>query len=317
IRTFKITGPKLLVPTCRRDIVEKLGLFITDGECSCLLWESIAGRLQRWSVPPRLARVLRKCLADLPGDRVSTMAEVCKLLRGIAAGDAHDEGETAAVSTAKDDGEKAASERLRTGMVLSEIGVCLCSRGQIEEAERYYKMALLSSDNVVEAFYNLGLLYIKPAFSKFQEAQQVFDAATERMSDRNPYRKASIEHSRAAKRKSNYYQSQEMMRALSGKYGSDSSKGSRDRGSMGAGGGAGGGAGARTIGEPARENHIKRDGSPGISHRQSFPPDQQKVSSSFKSRGSPSRASASDATHRSGMDVAEVSRSLQSMSRER
>lgn len=51
------------------------------------------------------------------------MAEVCKLLRGIAAGDAHDEGETAAVSTAKDDGEKAASERLRTGMILSEIGV--------------------------------------------------------------------------------------------------------------------------------------------------------------------------------------------------
>lgn len=60
IRAFRITGAKLLVPTCRRDIVEKLGLFIADGELSCLLWESIAGGLQRWSVPPCLARVLRK-----------------------------------------------------------------------------------------------------------------------------------------------------------------------------------------------------------------------------------------------------------------
>lgn len=60
IHTFKITGRKLLVPTCRRDIVEKLGLFIADGELSCKLWENIAGGLQRWSVPPCLAKVLRK-----------------------------------------------------------------------------------------------------------------------------------------------------------------------------------------------------------------------------------------------------------------
>lgn len=44
--------------------------------------------------------------------------------------------------------------------------VCLCGRGLADEAERYYKMALLSSDDVVEAYYNLGLLYITPAFNK-------------------------------------------------------------------------------------------------------------------------------------------------------
>lgn len=60
IRAFKIAGPQLLVPTCRRDIVEKLGLFIADGELSCKLWESIAGGLQRWSVPARLAQVLQR-----------------------------------------------------------------------------------------------------------------------------------------------------------------------------------------------------------------------------------------------------------------
>eukprot|EP00752_Nemacystus_decipiens_P014145 g12578.t2 len=97
-------------------------------------------------------------------------------------------------------------------------GVCLCGRGLVDEAERYYKMALLSSEDVVEAYYNLGLLYIAPAFNKFHEARQVFDAATERMGNKDPRRSASIEHSKAAERKSNYHQSQEMMKALSGKY---------------------------------------------------------------------------------------------------
>lgn len=42
----------------------------------------------------------------------------------------------------------------------------MCGRGFADEAERYYKMALLSSDDVVEAYYNLGLLYSTPAFHK-------------------------------------------------------------------------------------------------------------------------------------------------------
>ena len=46
------------------------------------------------------------------------------------------------------------------------IQVCLGGKGQIDEAERYYKMALLASDDVAEAYYNLGLLYITPAFNK-------------------------------------------------------------------------------------------------------------------------------------------------------
>lgn len=45
---------------------------------------------------------------------------------------------------------------------------------------------------------------------RFQEARQVFDAATERMGIEDPRRKASIEHSKAAERKSNYHQSQEV-----------------------------------------------------------------------------------------------------------
>lgn len=38
----------------------------------------------------------------------------------------------------------------------------------------------------------------------------MFDAATERMGTQDPRRKASIEHSKAAERKSNYHQSQEV-----------------------------------------------------------------------------------------------------------
>lgn len=44
--------------------------------------------------------------------------------------------------------------------------MCLCGKGQIEEAERYYKMALLASEDIAEAYYNLGLLYVTPAFNK-------------------------------------------------------------------------------------------------------------------------------------------------------
>eukprot|EP00903_Cladosiphon_okamuranus_P013903 g12931.t1 len=268
IRAFKIAGPQLLVPTCRRDIVERLGLFIADGELSCKLWDSIAGGLQRWSVPPRLAQVLRRCLADSPDDRFPTMDEVCKLLHGISADNTGD-GDAHSMPTRNDDGQDAASDRLRTGMILNDIGVRLCGRGLTDEAERYYKMALLSSDSVVEAYYNLGLLYIAPAFNKFQEARQVFDAATERMGKQDARRKASIEHSKAAERKSNYHQSQEMMKALSGKYSSVPPKG-RQRAS-GEGGGGGGGA----IGSAARKNHPSGGGTVGednISRRASFPP---------------------------------------------
>lgn len=38
----------------------------------------------------------------------------------------------------------------------------------------------------------------------------MFDGATERMGNQDPRRKASIEHSKAAERKSNYHQSQEV-----------------------------------------------------------------------------------------------------------
>lgn len=38
----------------------------------------------------------------------------------------------------------------------------------------------------------------------------MFDAATERMGTQDTRRKASIEHSKAAERKSNYHQSQEV-----------------------------------------------------------------------------------------------------------
>ena len=42
----------------------------------------------------------------------------------------------------------------------------MSGRGLVDEAERYYKMALRSSDDIVEAYYNLGLLYVTPAFNK-------------------------------------------------------------------------------------------------------------------------------------------------------
>ncbi|CAM9234091.1 unnamed protein product [Ectocarpus sp. 12 AP-2014] len=292
IRAFKIDGPHMLVPTCRRDIVEKLGLFITDGELSCNLWDSIAGGLQRWSMPFSLAQVLRRCLADSPKDRFSSMEEVCRLLRGIAAGDGGRDDEASAVSAASDysGDEDVASDRVRTGMILNDIGVCLCSKGETEESERYYKMALLSSEDVFEAYYNLGLLYSTAAFNKFREAQQMFDAATERMSHRDPRRKFSIEHSKAAERKSNYHQSQEIMQALSGKYKCVSPNSTRDRG----------GRVAAPTGGAARSSHhgggsgAMSEGADGDNRRASFPPEQKHAgSTSVKSLG---RSSASSAT---------------------
>ncbi|CAN0043406.1 unnamed protein product, partial [Ectocarpus sp. 8 AP-2014] len=259
----------MLVPTCRRDIVEKLGLFITDGELSCKLWDSIAGGLQRWSMPFSLAQVLRRCLADSPKDRYSSMEEVCRLLCGIAAGDGGRVDEASAVSAASDYScdEDVASDSVRTGMILNDIGVCLCSKGETEESERYYKMALLSSEDVFEAYYNLGLLYSTAAFNKFREAQQMFDAATERMSPRDPRRKSSIEHSKAAARKSNYHQSQEVMKALSGKYNCVSPNSSRDRG---------GGLAAPTGGAARSSHHgggsgAMSEGADGDNRRASFP----------------------------------------------
>ncbi|CAM9502681.1 unnamed protein product [Ectocarpus sp. 4 AP-2014] len=315
IRAFKIDGPHMLVPTCRRDIVEKLGLFITDGELSCKLWDSIAGGLQRWSMPFSLAQVLRRCLADSPKDRFSSMEEVCRLLRGIAAGDGGRDDEASAVSAASDYScdEDAASDRVRTGMILNDIGVCLCSKGETEESERYYKMALLSSEDVFEAYYNLGLLYSTAAFNKFREAQQMFDAATERMSHRDPRRKFSIEHSKAAERKSNYHQSQEIMKALSGKYNCVSPHSSRDRG---------GGVAAPT-GAAARSSHhgggsgATSEGTDGDNRRASFPPEQKHAgSTSVKSLGRSRASSAtSDASGTTG--VAQTPPSLRSPPRMR
>lgn len=65
-----------------------------------------------------------RCLADSPDDRFSTMDEVCKLLRGVAADDACD-GDASRVPTWNDDGQKVASDKLRTGMILNDIGVRL------------------------------------------------------------------------------------------------------------------------------------------------------------------------------------------------
>ncbi|CAM9827511.1 unnamed protein product [Ectocarpus fasciculatus] len=293
IRAFKIDGPHLLVPTCRRDIVEKLGLFITDGELSCKLWDSIAGGLQRWSMPSPLAQILRRCLADSPKDRFSSMEEVCRHLHGIAAGGGGRDDAASAVSAASDYrcGEDVASDRVRTGMILNDVGVCLCSKGKIEESERYYKMALLSSEEVFEAYYNLGLLYSTAAFNKFREAQQMFDAATERMNHRDLRRKSSMEYSRAAERKSNYHQSQEIMKALSGKYNCVSPNSSRDRG--GGAAAAAGGAG-RSSHHGGGGSGAMSEGANGDNRRASFPPEQKHASST--SAQSLGRSSASSST---------------------
>lgn len=53
------------------------------------------------------------------------MAEVCKLLHGVAAGDAREDSDAApGASTWRSDGDKhVASDRLRSGMILNDIGV--------------------------------------------------------------------------------------------------------------------------------------------------------------------------------------------------
>lgn len=55
------------------------------------------------------------------------MEEVCRLLRGIAAGDGGRDDEASAVSAASDYScdEDVASDRVRTGMILNDIGVSL------------------------------------------------------------------------------------------------------------------------------------------------------------------------------------------------
>ncbi|CAN0330606.1 unnamed protein product [Ectocarpus sp. 8 AP-2014] len=243
------------------------------------------------------------------------MEEVCRLLCGIAAGDGGRVDEASAVSAASDYScdEDVASDSVRTGMILNDIGVCLCSKGETEESERYYKMALLSSEDVFEAYYNLGLLYSTATFNKFREAQQMFDAATERMSPRDPRRKSSIEHSKAAARKSNYHQSQEIMKALSGKYNCVSPNSSRDRG---------GGVAAPTGGAARSSHHgsgsgAMSEGADGDNRRASFPPEQKRAgSTSVKSLGRSSASSAtSDASGTAG--VAQTPPSLRSPPRMR
>lgn len=76
---------------------------------------------KRDSDDPRVVNDIR-CLADSPDDRFSTMDQVCKLLRGIAADDACD-GDTSTMPTRNDDCHNAKSDRLRTGMILNDIGV--------------------------------------------------------------------------------------------------------------------------------------------------------------------------------------------------
>lgn len=61
IRKFKITGSELLVPTCPRDVIEQLGIFLTDVELAAKFWEAVARDLQRWAMPPSLAEILRRC----------------------------------------------------------------------------------------------------------------------------------------------------------------------------------------------------------------------------------------------------------------
>lgn len=72
-----------------------------------------------------VARVANaRCLADSPDDRFPTMDEVCKLLHGIVADNAGN-GNAPAVPTRNDDSRNATSDRLRTGMILNDIGVSL------------------------------------------------------------------------------------------------------------------------------------------------------------------------------------------------
>ncbi|CAM9504523.1 unnamed protein product, partial [Scytosiphon promiscuus] len=300
IRMFKIAGPQLLVPTCRRDIVEKLGLFIMDGELSSKLWESIAGGLQRWSVPPRLAEVLRRCLADSPDDRFATMEQVCKVFRDTALGSSDRGG--GGDSTIPKNGESLVHDGVRAGTILNDIGVCFSSKGPTERAETYFKMALLASDDVVEAYYNLGLIYIAPAFNKFRQAKQAFDAATERMGKLDPRRKCSVELSKAAERKSSYYQSQEMMKALSGKYGSLSPKASKDAGRRG--GANGGTTSIKLLGGDG----TKREEPDDNNRRSSFPPAEHKPYSSWSTTKALGRSSLPSATFGpTGMEVAKAS----------
>ncbi|CAM9679851.1 unnamed protein product [Discosporangium mesarthrocarpum] len=213
LRVFKITGRHLLVPTTRREVVVNLGLFITRMDLVERLWEGITGSLQRWAMPTVLIGVLRRCLADRPNDRFSTMDEVCQRLYGLpgllkppfSLVEKPSVGETAA------DLETAAT-------VINDIGACLRYRGMVAEAEKHYKLALLISNDLPEPHYNLGLLYITQTYDKFEEARIAFQTAAKIMGPQDRRHKVSLELAKHAERKSKFYQSQEVMRALSGKY---------------------------------------------------------------------------------------------------
>lgn len=104
----------------------------------------------------------------------------------------------------------------------------------------------------------------------------------------------------------------QMMKALSGKYGSIFPNRSRNRESV-----SGGGGGQGIVGGTAKHNRSAGDDKTDTSRRRTFPLEQQKVSSSSKSLVSSGRASASDATPSSGGEVAEVSTSSRPSSRGR
>lgn len=79
-------------------------------------------------------------------------------------------------------------------------------RPQQEQRQRKEQQVPPQANFVVE---DAALLSGFPT-SRFREAKQAFDAATERMDKLDPRRKCSVELSKAAERKSNYHQSQEV-----------------------------------------------------------------------------------------------------------
>ncbi|CAM9192425.1 unnamed protein product [Chrysoparadoxa australica] len=218
VRTFKITGKQLMIPTSRREMVEKLGLFVTRPNDAGRIWAAITGKLQRWVMPPGLVTVLRRCLADDPNDRFMSMNEIATALSSLLRpSHAPSRRKSSALCGGYPGaGTDLSQSNAEMAMVLNNAGVCLKEKGFTALAEQHYRMALKMDGKLIEAHSNLGLLYIDPRYDKFELAKASFMAAANVMGRQDKRHKATLEAAKSAERKAKYFQSQEIMQALGG-----------------------------------------------------------------------------------------------------
>jgi serine/threonine protein kinase len=213
ITAFKITGKQLLIPSRGRDIMEKLGLFISRGDLAELLWEALTTQVQRWPVPAGLVDILRKCLAQNASDRFQHMSDVCDSLQQALGIERRRSSEVTPTGKGP-----ALEAKEQAAEVISRAASCLKSQDQIEKAEEHYLLSLHVCPTHIEAHVGLGAVYSHPHFESHDAACASYMRAAELMGSSDPRYRRIMAAAKDAERKSNFYQSAAVMSQLSGRY---------------------------------------------------------------------------------------------------